>query len=186
MARKGLRICMVVCCVLIIVVTIILVTISLTILKPKDPDVSIHPFGLDNFQIIQPNATTVPLGLVITIVNPNYGRFKYRNCTGYLSYHGAMIAEAKLVTGIVPARSTFNITTIAGIMNQKLMDDTQFWSDAEAGTFNFKTKIALPGKVIMLKIFKKKATVQVACDLSFKLKLTSIIVHSSCISKIKL
>ncbi|KAL1325033.1 hypothetical protein HN51_035127 [Arachis hypogaea] len=186
MARKGLRMCMIVCSIFLIVVVTIILAISLTILKPKDPDISVHPYGLENFQIIQPNVTAVPLGMVITIVNPNYGTFNYKNTTGYLSYHDINVAKAVVVSGSVPARGLFNITTVAGIMTQKLMDDTQFWSDIEVGTLNFEATITLPGKVTMLKIFKKKALVHVACDLSFKLNLSSIHTDSSCISKIKL
>ena len=186
MATKRLRICMVVSSLFLIIVVTMLLTLILTIFKPKDPDISVHPVDLENFELFQPSVTKVPLGLVITIVNPNHGSFKYINSTGYLIYHDTIVAEVPLVTKFVPARSTINVSTFAGVMTRQLESDPKFWSDIEVGTLNFTSKATLPGKVTMLKIFKLKATVYITCDISFKLNISSMDADSSCISKIKL
>ena len=51
------------------------------------------------------------LGTVLAIKNPNYGSFKYKNPTSYVTYHGEVVGEAPIEQRYVPARHKLNITT---------------------------------------------------------------------------
>ncbi|RDX71838.1 hypothetical protein CR513_48756, partial [Mucuna pruriens] len=184
MATRSLKICLAITTLLFIIVATVIVTLILTIFKPKNPVISIHPIDLENFQLLSPNSTSAPLGMVITIVNPNYGSFKYVNSTGYLKYHDTVIAEVPLETRLVPARSTTNVSTSAAIMTRKLIDDINFLQDVEVGAFNLTSTATLAGKVTVIKILRRKAKVYVTCDISFNI--TSVDFVSTCMSKIKL
>ena len=53
----------------------------------------------------------VSLGLVVTVDNPNYGGFKYKNNTVYINYRGNLVAEAPIENDLIPARAKHNIST---------------------------------------------------------------------------
>ncbi|KAK7312723.1 hypothetical protein VNO77_36810 [Canavalia gladiata] len=184
MAKRNLKICISVSAVFFIIVITVFLTLILTIFKPKNPDIFLHPVDLKNFQLLSSNSTNAPLGMVVTIVNPNYGSFRYINSTGYLEYRNTTVAKVPLETKSVPARSRTNVSTSAGIMTEKLIDDPKFWSDIEGGTFNLTAKATLPGKVSMFNIFKLKATVHISCDIS--INIIAIDSGSTCVAKLKL
>jgi len=180
--QRGLRICLCVSSLLIIIAVILI--LIFTLFKPKNPAVFIHPLDLENFQLLTPNSTTAPLGLVITIQNPNYARFKHGNCNGYLKYGDTIIAEIPLGQRSYPARTTTNVTTTANIETEKLIQDSNFWSDIQGGIFNMTAEAKLSGKVRMVKIIRHKAKISISCAIS--LNMTAIRATSTCISKIKL
>lgn len=182
--KRSLKICLALSSIFFIIVAIVIVTLILTIFKPRNPGIFLYPVDLEDLQLFSPNSTSTPLDLVITIVNPNYGSFKYIDSKGYLKYRDNIIAEAPLVTRSVPARSTTNVSTTAGIITRKLMDDPKFFSDIEGGVFNLTAKATLPGKVTMIKILRLKAKVYISCDIS--LNITALDTASNCVSKIKL
>ncbi|KAK7263536.1 hypothetical protein RJT34_31128 [Clitoria ternatea] len=185
MANRGIKICLVVSSLFLIIVAIVTVALFLTIFKPKNPGIFLHPVNLDDFELLSSSSAAIsPLNVMITIVNPNYGNFKYKNSTGYINYNGSIIAEVPIVTSSVPARSIANVSASAGFMTQKLSADNNFLEDIEDGAFNLTANATLPGKVSMLKIFKLKAKVYISCDIVFNI--TSVEVDSTCISKIKL
>lgn len=184
MATRGLKICLAVSSLFLIILAIVIVTLILTIFKPKNPDIFLHPVDLENFQLLSPNTTSAPLGIVITIVNPNYGNFKYVNSSGYLKYRDTIIAEVPLGIRSFPARSTTNVSTTVGIMTDKLIQDPKFLSDIEGGVFNLTAEATLPGKVTMIKILRLKAKIYISCGVSFNI--IAVDASSRCMSKIKL
>ncbi|RYR69090.1 hypothetical protein HN51_011013 [Arachis hypogaea] len=184
-SRRIRRCCVIVCAIMVVVISVIIVTLFLTVFRARDPKVSIHAVDLDKFDLFEPNVTTVPLGMIITITNPNYGTFYYKNSTGYLNYHEMMIAEASIDPGSVPARSTVNVSATAGVMSEKLMGHEKFFEDIALGGLNFTATATLPGKVVaLLNIIKVKATVDIWCDVSFNITTLPITVASSCKTKI--
>ncbi|KAL2328336.1 hypothetical protein Fmac_021763 [Flemingia macrophylla] len=184
MATKGHKICLAMSTLFLIIVAIVIVTLILTMFKPRNPDIFIHPVDIEDFQLLSANATCAPLGMVITIVNKNYGSFRYKNSTGYIKYRGTIIAEVPFETRSIPARSITNVSTSSDIMTGKLINDSNFWSDIEDGVFNMTSQATLAGKVNLVKILRIKAKVYISCGITFNL--TAMDVGSSCRSKIKI
>ena len=186
MANRGLKICLAVSLLFLVIVTIMIVTLFMTIFKPKNPEITVHPVGLEDFQFsLSPNLTiNVTLGMIITIRNPNYGSFQYINSTSYVKFHDTVVAEVPIEAELVPARSQINVNTSADFMVAKLINDPNFLSDVLGGTLNFTSTIALPGKARMLNIIKLKATSYSTCDIS--VNISSRNVDTNCKSKIKL
>ncbi|KAF7805810.1 late embryogenesis abundant protein [Senna tora] len=120
----------------------------------------------------------------ITVVNRNYGSFRYENSTGHVKYHDVVLADVPMETQTIPARSTTNMTTSAEFMVGRLISNPMFLSDLGNGTLNMTSMATLPGKVRMLNIFKMKATVSNTCHIS--LNVTSKAVTTKCISRIKM
>ncbi|CAJ1956346.1 unnamed protein product [Sphenostylis stenocarpa] len=171
MAKKGLKVCLVMSLSFLIIVTVIIVTLFLTVFKPKDPNIMVRPVGLENLDLsLLTNFTAnVSLGMVITMGNPNYGSFEYHNATGYVNFHDNIVGEVPIKGELVPAFGQINVSTWANLMVGKLVNDSKFWSDVLSGSLNLTSTATLPGKAHMLKIFKLKATVYSTCDISLNI-----------------
>ncbi|XWS34290.1 hypothetical protein CRYUN_Cryun21dG0027800 [Craigia yunnanensis] len=174
-ARKGLKICCGVTAIFIVIIAIVLTTMALTVFKPKNPEITVYPQGLENIAFglggfsnnISSNATTVNamVGMVVAINNRNYGSFKFKN-TAFVNYRGGVVAEVPIEQSLVPAHDKLNISTSADIMVDRLISNTSFWADVFAGSVNFTTEATVHGKVTMLKILKLNASVPSRCDIS--------------------
>ncbi|EEF32651.1 uncharacterized protein LOC8264283 [Ricinus communis] len=182
-SRRGLKIFCGVTAIFLIIVAVVFVSLAFTIFKPKDPQVFLHPSGLENLQLA--NITSnVTMDMVITIGNPNYGSFKFRNSTGYVNYRGDVVGEIPVAEDLVPARSKTNITTSADLMAGKIMTNPEFFGDFLLGNLNMTATAVLHGKVSVLKIFNLHATTFTTCYISVFVNSRDI--QSTCKSKIKL
>ncbi|KAL5078587.1 hypothetical protein RYX36_007008, partial [Vicia faba] len=56
------------------------------------------------------------LGMVIRILNPNYGNFKYKNFIGYVTYNDNIVGNVPIKSQLVTSRSAINVTTNAYFM----------------------------------------------------------------------
>ncbi|KAL5132146.1 hypothetical protein HKD37_12G034872 [Glycine soja] len=124
-----------------------------------EPNIIVHPVGLENFALLTNVTGNVSLGMLITIENPNYENFEYPNATGYVKFLDTVVGQVPIVGELVPPRSQINVNTSANFMVSKLINDPNFLSDFLSGIVNFTSTASLPGKAHMLKIIKFKATV---------------------------
>lgn len=174
-------------CVVVIIVAIVIVTLALTIFKTRDPVVDVNLVGLKKLPIYDffPGmATNVSLDTVITMGNPNYANFKFRNSNGYVNYANTIVGEVPIRAALIPARSTITVKAKTNFMIQKLIQETQFFNHILDGPSNFTSTTILHGKAIVLKFIKLKATTYTSCNIS--VNVTSMRAHSKCVSKIKL
>ncbi|KAJ0052280.1 hypothetical protein Pint_02057 [Pistacia integerrima] len=180
-SRKGLKICGIVTAIFIAILVIVITTLSLTIFKPKDPDITANPVGLRNISFSSLNVT---IDMMVTIDNRNYGSFKFQNSTAYINYRGDIVAEVPLEEELVPARGKINITTSAVIEAEKLIINPNFWNDVEAGSLNMTSTATLHGQVNVFKIFKLHARTVSICSITIWIDTQSL--ESKCRSKVKL
>ncbi|KAI3412675.1 uncharacterized protein J3R85_017012 [Psidium guajava] len=187
MARRGLKICCFGSAVFLAILAIVIVTLSLTIFKPKQPEITVQPIAVENVQLnVTANNVTldVALSMVVTIDNPNYGGFQYRSTIGYVTYHGSTVAEVPLKHNKIPPRAKVNITTSTDLIAIKLISNPTLWEDVASGYLNFTSTATLPGKVSMAKIFKFHATAYSTCYILFHIQ--SQAMDTKCYSRIKL
>ncbi|XVE85639.1 hypothetical protein DITRI_Ditri17bG0106700 [Diplodiscus trichospermus] len=193
-SRRGLKICCGVTAIFILIIAIVLTTLALTVFKPKNPEITVYPQGLENIAFgrlggfsnnFLSNATAnVTVGMVVAISNPNYGSFKFKNTTAFVNYRGDVVAEVPIQQSLVPAHGKLNISTSADFMVDRLVSNTSFWADVFAGSVNFTTGATVHGMVTMLKVLKLHASVPSSCVISIFVLSQSV--ESSCKSKIVL
>ncbi|XVF87687.1 hypothetical protein PTKIN_Ptkin18bG0140700 [Pterospermum kingtungense] len=162
------KICCAISAVLFIIIAVVLVTLFFTLFKPKNPkiitrSVTLEGFNLVVFPVIKGN---VSLGLVLTVDNPNYGSFKYKNSTAYINYRGNLVAEAPIHNDSIPARAKHNISTTVIIFADKLAADPNFFNDLLSGVLNFTSSTTLYGKAKVFNILKLKASSKSSCNIS--------------------
>ncbi|KAH7860181.1 hypothetical protein Vadar_010266 [Vaccinium darrowii] len=122
--------------------------------------------------------------MVITISNPNYGSFKFKNTKAFISYHGENVAEVPIGPELVPARGKLNIRTYASVTADKLVLNHHFLKDLVTGRFDLTSTATLHGKVSVLKVFKLRAQVYSTCDITIVVRTQGL--ESECESRIKL
>ncbi|WOH11745.1 hypothetical protein DCAR_0831236 [Daucus carota subsp. sativus] len=183
-SRRGLKICCGVTALIIIILIVVAIILFFTVFKPKQPEVSLRSVNLQNIKFFPlPFLLNVTLGITVLVDNPNYGSFKYKDSTTYVTYHGTEIAEAPIQHDMVPARGTHDISTIVVVEGEKMILNPSFPADSKAGVFNFTTSTTLHGKATALKILKIKVKSVNTCDISL-VPLTQN-VTAVCTSKIK-
>ncbi|XP_045830842.1 uncharacterized protein LOC123922141 [Trifolium pratense] len=177
------RTCILVTLISWILVALILLVLAFTVFKPQNPIVNLYPIGLKDMQFFDPNVKSVPMHMIISIKNPNYGDFKTKNATGYIHYKHTLLAKVPIGPKFLPARTTTNVSATAGLMSGQLLSNDAFLKDIEDEIFNMTASTTLNGKVYLIRIFKLKAMVDIACEI--KLNITSMDTDSLCITNMK-
>jgi hypothetical protein len=116
--------CKSVTAVLLVVTAVVAVTLPFTIFKPKDPIITLHPEGLQNitsgFSIFMNLTANYTFGTIISIENPNYGSFLFKNTNAYVNYHGDLVGEAPISGRHVPAGVKLNLTNSVSLVPRRL------------------------------------------------------------------
>ncbi|KAK8942446.1 hypothetical protein KSP39_PZI009372 [Platanthera zijinensis] len=166
--KKSLKICRAITAGVLLLVLITFLILYFTVLKPKQPKIVASPIGLDHIAFsLPPNPTlNISIRAAITIENPNYAGFQYRNSSATVFYRRNLIGDAPIEAGVIRARSTKNISTVINVDADKLMADSSFLPDVLRGSLNLTSTAIMEGKVILLGIFKIRATIYSSCDIS--------------------
>ncbi|GMN58129.1 hypothetical protein TIFTF001_027216 [Ficus carica] len=147
--RRSLKIFCGVTIIIFFTVAVVVTTLSLTVFKPKDPEVHLENFNLTYF----PNGKwTIIVDLLVKIKNPDYGSFKYKQTVVDVKYQGTVVGLVPLEPRLVPARDKLNFgISSVDLSVYKMLESPKFVEDASIGSFNFTSFATLRGKVKVLK-----------------------------------
>ncbi|GMN23989.1 hypothetical protein TIFTF001_000346 [Ficus carica] len=148
-SHKCLKICCVITTIFLIIVAVVFTTLWFTVLKPKDPEITAHPDGLETINPFSMLViTNLTLNMTFTIDNHrNVGTFKFKNATGYLNYHGDIVAEIPIGKNFVAGHGKLNVTSSVDLMVSKIISNPLFFNDVGEGSLNLTATSALHGKV---------------------------------------
>ncbi|KAK2995831.1 hypothetical protein RJ640_006170 [Escallonia rubra] len=174
---------------LLLVEAVVVVILIFTVFKVKDPIVKLNNVKIDKLDLI--NGTTprpgsnMSLTADVSVKNPNYASFKYRNTTTTLFYRGAVIGEARGPPGQTKARRTMNMSLVVEIIVDGLMANPNLQSDVKSGLVDFSSYTRVGGRIKMLKIIKKHVIVKMNCTMSINMT-SRAIQKMKCKRKVKL
>lgn len=187
-SRKNLiKICCGVTTIILVIMALIFVTLFFTVLKPRHPQIFLHPLNLEKVEVINPfpfrlNARQ---GLVITIQNPNVASFRIQNSTASVRYHGELVGEIPIGETTVPAKAKLNISVYVEFKVDEILFNPYFLEDFSKSRLNLIAGADLYGKIYMLKkMIKLRAKVYSTCNIS--IHIFTNIFESSCISRLKI
>ncbi|XWS69526.1 hypothetical protein CRYUN_Cryun04dG0186600 [Craigia yunnanensis] len=187
-SRRSLKICCGVTAIFLVIIAIVLATLALAVFKPKNPEITVYPQGLENIDFglggFSNGTVNATVGMIVMIKNRNYGSFKFKNTTAFVNYRGGIVAEVPIQQSLVPEHGKLNISTSADIMVDRLISNPSFWGDVLAGSVNLTTEATVHGKVTVFKILKLHASVPSRCDISIFIQSKSV--QSTCKTKLKL
>ncbi|KAK9986353.1 hypothetical protein SO802_031304 [Lithocarpus litseifolius] len=171
-SRKRNRTC---CCIgtticIIIAIVIVVLILALTVFKAKRPVIS-----YDNMSIKELDASfditkfKVHLNLTIdvdlSIKNPNKVGFKFSNSTAFLNYRGQLVGEVPVPADEISASETKAMNVSLTLLADRLLSDSDLYSDVKSGVLALSSKIRLSGKVKILGL-KFHAVSTSSCDFS--------------------
>ncbi|XP_011095803.1 uncharacterized protein LOC105175154 [Sesamum indicum] len=162
--------------------------LGLTVFKPKHLVTAVNSFSLAHFDssvdILKRRVyLNFTLDAQVTVENPNWVGLKYANTTAVLRYRGNDAGEAPIPAGEIGARDTRILNISLALMADRLLDDSDFYSNAISGTLHFQNFVRVSGKVRI--VFNIHVVAYSTCDLDIHLS-TATITNKTCHYKTKL
>ncbi|KAL5550345.1 hypothetical protein UlMin_000521 [Ulmus minor] len=166
--RRKIYTCAGVVLAVILLVVIVAVILSQTVFKAKDAVIAIDAvklkdldlgFGLGRLAI----TLNITLGVDLSIENPNKLGFRYDNSTAAVNYRGGLIGEVPILGDKISAGETKPMNITLTIMVDRLLSNSQMYSDVVAGVLPLNTYTRIRGSVKILGI-KIHAVSTSSCD----------------------
>ncbi|XP_073053988.1 uncharacterized protein [Primulina eburnea] len=162
--------------------------LGLTVFKAKRPTTTVDSITLSDVDFsVDVLRLRVSLNLTldtdVTVKNPNHVSFKYSNSACYLRFQGNDVGEVPIPTGHIGARDTRGLNLTLSLMADRLLSNSDFYSDVVSGMLPLQTYIRISGKVRIL--FSIHVVAYSTCDLVIDLRSRSI-ANQSCHYRSKL
>ncbi|KAK4801062.1 hypothetical protein SAY86_021549 [Trapa natans] len=174
-ARSRRRRRWIICCAVgvgvLVAVVLLIVILAFTVFKAKRPVTTVNSVSLENLGIsvdvlrlrVQLNLT---LDLGITVENPNKVGFRYKNSSAQLNYRGQMVGEVPIPADKISAGERKPINLTLTLLADRLLSDSQVYSDVLSGELPLNTYTKISGKVLLMNIFRIHAVTTASCDLT--------------------
>jgi hypothetical protein len=167
-SSKGTKVCLTVTSVLIAIVLLIVI-LALTVFKAKHPVTTVDSLKLQDFNLNLDIAKlrvdlNITLDVDVSVKNPNKVGFKYSNTTAHLNYRGQLIGEVPIIAGEISSGETKGFNLTLTIMADRLLSNSQLYSDITSGTLPLNTFLIISGKVSILGFIKVHVVSTTSCD----------------------
>ncbi|KAL3517223.1 hypothetical protein ACH5RR_024125 [Cinchona calisaya] len=187
--RRCIKCCGAITAILLIQATIIIILIF-TVFKVKDPVIKLNGVTVNKLELL--NGTTTPkpgsnmtLTADVSVKNPNYATFKYKNTTTTLFYRGTVIGEARGPPGKSKARRTMRMNITIDFIMDRLTNHPMLNSDVGSGLLPMSSFTRVGGRVNMVGIVKKHVVVKMNCSIAVNIT-SRTIQDQKCKRKVKL
>ncbi|KAL0328530.1 UNVERIFIED_CONTAM: hypothetical protein Scaly_2285600 [Sesamum calycinum] len=127
----------------------------LTVFKPKHPITTVDSIAVSDLHFSIDVAElrvhlNVTLNANVTVKNPNRLDFTYANSSAFLIYRGKEVGEAAIPAGEIGGGAAQSLNLNLTLMADRLLSDSDFYSDVISGTLPLQTNVKLPGKLRLL------------------------------------
>lgn len=168
--RRGTTCCAATVAVLVAVVLLIVI-LAFTVFKPKRAVTTVDTVSLKNLDFsvdvlrlrVELNVT---LNLGLTVENPNKVGFRYKNSSALLNYRGQLVGEAPIPADEISAGETKPMNLTLTLLADRLLSDSQAYSDVVSGELPLNTYTKISGKVMLMNIFRIHVVSTSSCDLT--------------------
>ncbi|GAV83896.1 LEA_2 domain-containing protein [Cephalotus follicularis] len=174
--RRGRRRCLIVVAAIILLLVllffIIALILALTVFKPKQPTTQILSSTVEG---VAPRVSfpainiqlNITLNLQLLVHNPNHARFKHGPGKSLLLYQGNQVGEADLFPGLIPAMGNATLPCRLTLEVDKMASNvSSLISDVSDGDLVMETQTRIPGRITLLRIFKKHVIATSTCQLT--------------------
>lgn len=175
--RRCIKCCGCVAAIILVHVVVVVILIF-TVFEVKNPVIKLNGITIEKLELV--NGTTprpgvnMSLTADVSVKNPNYASFRYRNTTTTLFYRGTVIGEARGPPGKARARRTVSMNMTVDIIPDTLMSNPSLQTDYSSGIMPLSTYSRIPGRVKILRIVKKHVVVKLNCSISVNITSRSI------------
>lgn len=149
--RRNRNICLGVIAAVLLLALILLI-LGLTVFKAKRPVITVNSVSLKNFDLnldilrfrVNLNVT---LDVHLSVKNPNRVGFRYTNSSALLRYRGEVVGEVPIPAGKINAGETSNMNLTLTLLADRLISNSNLYSDVIAGALPLSTSTRISGKV---------------------------------------
>ncbi|KAG8363293.1 hypothetical protein BUALT_Bualt19G0007200 [Buddleja alternifolia] len=168
--RRLLKCCGCATALLLILAIIIIIILIFTVFRIKDPIIRMNNVAVQRLDLITGTTTPRPgsnitLNADVSVKNPNFASFRYRNTTTAIFYRGAVIGEARGPPGRAKARRTMRMNITVDVMTDRVLSQPDFGSDLGSGLLPLSSYTQVGGRVKIL-IVRKHLTVRMNCSVT--------------------
>ncbi|KAK7311270.1 hypothetical protein RJT34_09293 [Clitoria ternatea] len=165
---KGRKVCLIVTGV-VIAIAMLIVILAMTVFKAKHPVTTVDSVKLEDFHMSLDIAKlrvdlNVTLDVDVSVKNPNKVGFKYSDSTAHLNYREQLIGEVPLPAGEISSSETKGFNLTLTIMADRLLSNSQLYSDFTSGSLPLNTFVRISGKVSILGFIKIHVVSSTSCD----------------------
>ncbi|KAM0953846.1 hypothetical protein DsansV1_C01g0004291 [Dioscorea sansibarensis] len=161
-------------CVLISVATVIalgllILILALTVFRVRAATTTVTAVHLSGFRVAL-NALSlsvdlnVTLDLAITATNPNHASFKYTEGSAELFYREILVGEVVIPPGEVAAEGIVYTDVVLVMLADRLITNSEVYSDVASGSVTMKTHTRIPGKVTVVGFVTLHMVLYTSCD----------------------
>lgn len=182
----------------LLIEAVVVVILIFTVFKIKDPIIKLNGVKVNGLDLVDATTTTttnpptpgpgsniMTLTADVSVKNPNYASFKYKNTTTTLYYYGTVIGEARSPAGKAKARRTMRMNITVDIITDRLISHPMLTTEMASGLITMNSYTIVGGKVKMIKLINKHVTVKMNCTVSVNTTTRSI-QDQKCKKKVKL
>ncbi|CAH8353041.1 unnamed protein product [Eruca vesicaria subsp. sativa] len=169
--KRNLKICICVTLIILLLIFIVLLILGLTLFKPKNPTATVDSVLVDQLRTsvdalnLKANLN-LTLQAHLTLKNPNRVGFSFGSTSALLSYKGQLVGEAPLPANRVGAQKTLRMNVKLTLMADRLLSESEVFSDVMSGSIPVNTFVKVAGKVHVFNIFKISVKSSVSCDVT--------------------
>ncbi|KAJ3670410.1 hypothetical protein LUZ60_010734 [Juncus effusus] len=169
--KKCLKTCCFITIILILLIIFLVLFFRFYLFKIRAPKISASGITLENFAFTPPPIVSIniTLGILINVKNPNYADFNYKSSDSTIFYHGTQVGLTEMPAGLVKARSTALVNTTVHVDGASMITSPDLVPDLGSGFLSLDVYTSLTGKVVIIKIFKIRATVDSVCTVTISL-----------------
>ncbi|KAJ8649887.1 hypothetical protein MRB53_002910 [Persea americana] len=158
--------------ILLLFIFLLVLILALTVFKAKDPTTTLSSISVSG---VSPRVSipalnvqlNVSLDLIILVQNPNRASFTYGHGKSFVFYRQTQVGEADLPPGRVPSMGSERIGCRLTIQTEKFVSDLgPFIGDVMSGEVGLNATMRIPGKVTVLRVFKRHAVAVVQCHVA--------------------
>lgn len=169
--HRRRNICLGVTAAVIVVFVLVVVILAFTVFKAKEPSTTVDSITLNNLRVSLDSARmgvnlNMTLDVDLTVTNPNKVGFKYKNGSALLDYKGEVFGEVPIPAGKIGADDTKPMNVTVTVMADRLLSNSQLYTEVLSGVMTVSTVIKISGKVLIFNIFKVSADTTTTCDIT--------------------
>lgn len=162
----------------IFLLAVTIIVLIFTVFKVRNPVIRMNGVTITKLEL--KNNTTPKPGTNISVIadvsvkNPNFASFRYTNTTTTLYYHSSVVGEARGPPGRARARRTARMNITVDMITDNLMSNADFSREVGSGVLSMSSYSRVPGKVKILKIYKKHIVVKMNCSITVNISAQAI------------
>ncbi|KAG8365115.1 hypothetical protein BUALT_Bualt18G0070800 [Buddleja alternifolia] len=150
--RRSICLCAASTTAVAVALCLLLLILGVTVFKAKHPITTVNSIAIADLDFAGDAANlrlhlNVILNTSVTVTNPNRVGFTYTNSTAVLKYRGNDVGEVPIPAGTIAARGARDMNLKLTLMADRLLSNSDFYSDVVSGTLPLQTYIRMSGKV---------------------------------------